>query len=153
MIASVQQTPIFPKTDTPRTNEKSKTSQSKLDNIYRKHSTEGSCGLCTYRLVTKLLRRPLCGPCVLARVQERHPYYRQHGRYTGTSLTRNCLRIGPYSGTMPQALQCSWGVGGFLRARHPCMQPSTLHSPPPTRFRVSAQTPHQSSYTRILGDI
>ena len=33
--------------------------------------------------------------------------------YRGTSLTRKCTPLGPYSGTMPRALRWPYGVGGF----------------------------------------
>ena len=32
--------------------------------------------------------------------------------YRGTSLMRNCLRLGPYSSPMPRAQQNSWGGAG-----------------------------------------
>jgi len=37
-----------------------------------------------------------------------------HEGYRGTSLIRNCLLLGPYSGTMLRALRWSYGGGSFL---------------------------------------
>ena len=50
---------------------------------------------------------------------ERDPFYLDHNLeplmvYRGTSLIKNCHSLGPYSRTIPRALQWSWGGGSFL---------------------------------------
>ena len=52
--------------------------------------------------------------------------------YRSTSLTSNCLFVGPYSMPMPRSLRWSEGGGNFSSARYPCIP----------GYRLKVEGPH-----------
>ena len=52
---------------------------------------------------------------ILSHTVENYPqqlWFQGRGTHRGTSLMRNTLLLGPYSGTIPRVLWCSFGRGG-----------------------------------------